>query len=166
MLLYEETPQQNHTSSAEPADQTHLYGGSTRPRRPAGLFPSELFTLQVIVFRYSEAIRSCLLPVDSTAMSISTPGVNPGLNVQFGGALSIVKNVFSDLQTLAQFLPGGATARCRALRRFSHRLRYFHDRRYAAARARQPHQHQPGYRAERSDPATECKFHGRYWRPG
>lgn len=32
------------------------------------------------------------------------------LNVQFGGALSIVKNVFSALQALAQFLPGGATA--------------------------------------------------------
>jgi hypothetical protein len=37
------------------------------------------------------------------------PGVT-GLNVQFGGGLSIVKNVFSALQTLAQFLPGGATA--------------------------------------------------------
>jgi len=32
------------------------------------------------------------------------------LNVQMGDALSIVKNVFSDLQALAQFLPGGAGA--------------------------------------------------------
>jgi hypothetical protein len=33
-----------------------------------------------------------------------------GLNVQLGDALSIVKNVFSDLQALAQFLPGGIGA--------------------------------------------------------
>jgi hypothetical protein len=33
-----------------------------------------------------------------------------GLNVQFGDALSVVKQVFSDLQALAQFLPGGAGA--------------------------------------------------------
>ncbi|MBV9405593.1 MAG: hypothetical protein JO211_09640 [Acidobacteriaceae bacterium] len=39
----------------------------------------------------------------------TAPGVT-NLNVQFGGALSIVKNVFSDLQALAQFLPGGAGA--------------------------------------------------------
>jgi hypothetical protein len=32
------------------------------------------------------------------------------LNVQMGDALSVVKNVFSDLQALAQFLPGGAGA--------------------------------------------------------
>ena len=53
-------------------------------------------------------------------MSTPTPGIS-GLNVQFGSALSIVKNVFSDLQTLAQFLPGGATSefRRRAFRRFS-----------------------------------------------
>ncbi|MGZ3195915.1 MAG: hypothetical protein ACXWI1_02195 [Croceibacterium sp.] len=35
------------------------------------------------------------------------PGMT-GLNVQFGDALSILKQVFSALQTLAQFLPGGA----------------------------------------------------------
>ncbi|MBV8099188.1 MAG: hypothetical protein JOZ31_08520 [Verrucomicrobia bacterium] len=33
-----------------------------------------------------------------------------GLNVQMGDALSIVKDVFSDLQALAQFLPGGIGA--------------------------------------------------------
>jgi hypothetical protein len=32
------------------------------------------------------------------------------LNVQMGDALSVVKNVFSDLQALAQFLPGGTGA--------------------------------------------------------
>ena len=32
------------------------------------------------------------------------------LNIQMGGVLSVVKSVFSDLQALAQFLPGGAGA--------------------------------------------------------
>ena len=39
----------------------------------------------------------------------TAPGVD-NLNVQLGGGLSIVKQVFSALQTVAQFLPGGATA--------------------------------------------------------
>ena len=39
----------------------------------------------------------------------TAPGVT-GLNIQFGGVLSIVQNVFSALQTVAQFLPGGADA--------------------------------------------------------
>jgi hypothetical protein len=37
------------------------------------------------------------------------PGLT-NLNVQMGDALSVVKNVFSDLQALAQFLPGGGGA--------------------------------------------------------
>jgi len=39
----------------------------------------------------------------------TAPGITD-LNVQFGGALSVVKSVFSALQMLAQFLPGGASA--------------------------------------------------------
>jgi hypothetical protein len=39
-----------------------------------------------------------------------TPAGLKNLNVQLGDALSVVKSVFSDLQALAQYLPGGAGA--------------------------------------------------------
>ena len=106
VLLYEDTPQQTTPpQSSAPTVLTYTVDSSASPSWTLSIGK---FSLQVIVPLFSS---DPLLTITGGFYGDehTTPGVS-GLNVQFGGALSIVKNVFSDLQTLAQFLPGGATA--------------------------------------------------------
>ncbi len=106
VLLYEDTPQTtNPPASPSPTVLTYTVDSSASPSWTLSIGK---FSLQVIVPLFSSdpllTITGGFYGDEHTA-----PGVS-GLNIQFGGALSIVKNVFSDLQTLAQFLPGGAAA--------------------------------------------------------
>jgi hypothetical protein len=107
VLLYSDYPQQ--TTPAPPAPQpTVLTYTVDSSASPSWTLSIGRFSLQVTVPMFGSqpllTITGGFYGDEHTA-----PGVT-GLNVQFGGALSIVKNVFSDLQTLAQFLPGGASA--------------------------------------------------------
>ena len=105
-MLYQDTKQQ--TNPSQPPTATKLTYAVDSSASPSWTLSIETFTLQVIVPLFGNDpvvwITGGFYGDEHTA-----PGVT-GLNVQLGGALSIVQSVFSALQTVAQFLPGGADA--------------------------------------------------------
>ncbi len=105
-MLYEDTPQQ--TTPPQSSSPTKLTYTVDSLASPSWTLSIGKFSLQVIVPAFG---ADPLLTITGGFYGDehTTPGVS-NLNVQFGGALSIVKSVFSDLQTLAQFLPGGGSA--------------------------------------------------------
>lgn len=107
ILLYSDFPQQTDPPPAPPNPTTVTYTVDSSAS-PSWTLLIERFSLQVSVPMFGS---DPLLTI--TGSFYADENTKPGftnLNVQFGGGLSIVKNVFSALQTLAQFLPGGGTA--------------------------------------------------------
>ncbi len=107
VLLYSDFPQQTDPPPAAPQPTVLTYTVDSSAS-PSWTLSIGRFSLQVTVPMFGS---TPLLTITGAFYGDehTKPGVT-GLNVQFGGGLSIVKNVFSALQTLAQFLPGGATA--------------------------------------------------------
>jgi hypothetical protein len=107
VLLYSDFPQQTDPPPAAPQPTVLTYTVDSSAS-PSWTLSIGRFSLQVTVPMFGS---QPLLTITGAFYGDehTKPGVT-GLNVQFGGGLSIVKNVFSALQTLAQFLPGGATA--------------------------------------------------------
>jgi hypothetical protein len=107
ILLYSDFPQQTNPPAASPAPTTVTYTVDTSSS-PSWTLSVGRFSLQVIVPMFGSTplltITGGFYADENTA-----PGFT-GLNIQLGGGLGIVKQVFSALQTLAQFLPGGASA--------------------------------------------------------
>jgi hypothetical protein len=107
ILLYSDFPQQTTPPASSPQPTTVTYAVDSSAV-PSWSLSVERFSLQVTVPAFGS---TPLLTI--TGGFYADENTKPGfteLNVQFGGGLSIVKNVFSALQTLAQFLPGGASA--------------------------------------------------------
>jgi hypothetical protein len=106
-LLYADFPQKTDPAPG-PGQPTTLTYKVDSSASPSWTLSIERFSLQVTVPLFGS---DPLLTITGGfyADEHTKPGVT-GLNVQFGGGLSIVKQVFSALQTLAQFLPGGASA--------------------------------------------------------
>jgi hypothetical protein len=106
VLRYEDTPQTTTPpGTAAPTVLTYTVDSSASPSWTLSIGK---FTLQVIVPLFGNDpvlwLTGGFYGDEHTA-----PGVT-GLTIQFGGVLNIVQQVFSALQTVAQFLPGGATA--------------------------------------------------------
>ncbi len=105
-MVYAQSQQDTQPpQSSNPTTLTYTVNSAASPSWTLSI---ETFTLQVIVPLFGNDpvvwITGGFYGDEHTA-----PGVT-GLNVQFGGALNIVQQVFSALQTVAQFLPGGAGA--------------------------------------------------------
>jgi hypothetical protein len=113
-MLYEETQQGVAPPPAQqlpPANQTaitYTVNSNPAPGAPSWTLSIGPFTLQVVVPLFGGSpvlwITGGFYGDSHTAPHVTN------LNVQFGGILSVVQQVFSALQTVAQFLPGGATA--------------------------------------------------------
>jgi hypothetical protein len=106
-MVYAESQQTTNPPQSPPNPTTLTYTVNSAAS-PSWTLSIETFTLQVIVPLFGNDpvvwVTGGFYGDEHTA-----PGVT-GLNVQFGGALNIVQQVFSALQTVAQFLPGGADA--------------------------------------------------------
>ena len=106
-MVYAESQQTTNPPQSPPNPTTLTYTVNSAAS-PSWTLSIETFTLQVIVPLFGNDpvvwVTGGFYGDEHTA-----PGVT-GLNVQFGGALNIVQQVFSALQTVAQFLPGGAGA--------------------------------------------------------
>ncbi|MDH6243826.1 hypothetical protein [Mycobacterium sp. OTB74] len=105
-LVYGDT-----TGRTQPANATLEYTVNSSPS-PSPL-PSPSWTLSLGPLSAQVAV-----PAFGTVLTITgsfyadehTKAGLTNLNVTFGGALALVENVFSDLQVLAAYLPGGAGA--------------------------------------------------------
>jgi hypothetical protein len=88
-----------------PAKLSYSVDSSASPNWTLSVGPlSFLVTLPAFGSNPLLTIRGSFYADEHTA-----PGVT-GLSVQFGDTLSVIKNIFSSLQAVAQFLPGGAGA--------------------------------------------------------
>ena len=96
------------------------YADTTDPALPAATLNYSVDSTASPSWSLSVGTISFLVNVDPFGLVLTITGgfkadenTKAGLtnlNVQMGGVLSVVKSVFSDLQALAQFLPGGAGA--------------------------------------------------------
>ncbi|HTA42920.1 MAG TPA: hypothetical protein VK789_10765 [Bryobacteraceae bacterium] len=111
-MLYAETQQGVNAPPPlpppTPTTLTYTVNSAPAPGAPSWTLSIGPFTLQVVVPMFG---NSPVLWITGGFYgdSHTKPGVT-NLNIQFGGILSVVQQVFSALQTVAQFLPGGATA--------------------------------------------------------
>lgn len=96
------------------------YADTTDPALPAATLNYSVDSAASPSWSLSVGTISFLVNVDTFGLVLTVTGgfkadehTKAGLtnlNVQMGGVLSVVKSVFSDLQALAQFLPGGIGA--------------------------------------------------------
>jgi len=108
-MLYADTPQTTQPpQNPNPTVLTYTVDSSAPTGSPTWSLSIGPFTLQVVIPMFPGGPVLWIVG-DFYGDSHTKPGVT-NLNVQFGGALSVVQQVFSALQTVAQFLPGGATA--------------------------------------------------------
>ena len=108
-MLYADTPQTTQPpQNPNPTVLTYTVNSSAPTGSPTWSLSIGPFTLQVVIPMFPGGPVLWIVG-DFYGDSHTKPGVT-NLNVQFGGALSVVQQVFSALQTVAQFLPGGATA--------------------------------------------------------
>ena len=101
-------PMPNPLPAATPTTLTYTVNSAPAAGAPTWSLSIGPFTLQVIVPLFGD---SPILWITGGFYgdSHTKPGVT-NLNIQFGSVLSVVQQVFSALQTVAQFLPGGSTA--------------------------------------------------------